>query len=98
MRWSIASLLLAVVVFGSNDADAQAFKPRGKTPATKPAPAKPAAKKSTAKKSAPKKAAPKKSRLATQARTEDLTPEEEEPKTLAPEEADDYVVIEDDDE
>ena len=96
MRWSIP-LVLAFVVFGSGDADAQAFKRRGNAPA-KAAPAKASpAKKSTAKKSTAKKST-KKSRVASQGRTDDLTPEADEPKKAAPEEADDYVVIEDDDE
>ena len=88
MRWLLALLLV------SGTAHAQAFKPRGKPAKTEPA------KKASAKKASAKKATPKKkSRLATKGRTEDLTPDPEAaPKKVAPEEADDYVVIEDDDE
>ncbi|HVK83957.1 MAG TPA: hypothetical protein VM513_07610 [Kofleriaceae bacterium] len=93
MRWLLALLLV------SGTAHAQAFKPRGKPAKTEPA-KKASAKKASAKKASAKKATPKKkSRLATKGRTEDLTPDPEAaPKKVAPEEADDYVVIEDDDE
>ena len=109
MRWSIylrtafgagarrtfvrLALVLAFVVLGSPDASAQAFKTRGKPAVTKPA------KKTTAKKAKKRtKKKAKRSRVARQARADDLTPEAETPKKLSPEDEDDYVVITDDDE
>jgi hypothetical protein len=90
MRWL---LVLAFVVLGSRDAGAQAFKTRGKPAATKPA------KKTTAKKAKKRtKKKVRKSRIARQARADDLTPDAEAPKKLSPEDEDDYVVITDDDE
>lgn len=96
MRWPIALLLALFVTSG--DADAQAFKPRGGAKAS----AKPAAKKaSPAKKAAPKKAAKpaKKGSRAAQssARPDDLTPDDSPAKKSSnPEDADDFVLIEDD--
>lgn len=100
-RWLAAALVALVALHGT--ADAQAFKKKSSKPAAtaKKAPAKKAVKKSKA----------KKSHVADSSRADDLTPEEDEKPTklakggkgkkakqLAPEEEDDYIVIEDDEE
>jgi hypothetical protein len=96
LRWVVA-MMLALFVVSSSDANAQAFKPRGGAKA----PAKTAAKKAPAKKAPAKRTAKaKKTSRAAQssARPDDLTPDETPVKRSAPEDDDDYVLIEDDDE
>ena len=98
MRWIAALVIAGFVSLSAGTADAQAFKPRGaaKAPAKKTT-------KATAKKAtkAPAKKAAKKSRAArsgSKARASDLTPDDDRStaKGKAPEDADDYVLIEDD--
>ncbi len=90
LRW-IAGAVAAALLSSAGPVEAQSFKPRAKATAKKTT-----AKKKAKKKTGPKKRTAKKSRAAARSSPDDLTPDPEDRKSG--EDADDYVVIIDDDE